>query len=180
MLKIWNFKNTFTNKLIPYSYSYLNNNFISQKQKDFDLCFGKITYSKNTEIISHYISFIDRPSFHSCVTIDENDWIYPFPHGYIPDCKSNVSTNISFKDKYGNLRDVVQETFSINIHKPSPYKINGTYDLTINNKKIAHKIYYEVPMDFRGITLHEFTDDKNSKIFMNKLSYYLNVNNSKE
>jgi hypothetical protein len=180
MLKIWNFKNTFTNKLLPYSYSYLNNNFISQKKKDFSLTFGKVTYSKNTEIINHYISFIDRPHFNSCVTIEENDWVHPFPHGYIPNNVCDISTSVTFKDKYNNLRDTIQERISINLHKPSPYKINGTYHLIINNKKIANNIYYEVPMDFRGTHLYEFADDKQIRIFMNKLSYYLNNSNKQQ
>lgn len=179
MLKTWNFKNTFAYKLFPYSYNYLNNNYISQQRKNFDLCFAKIVYAKNVEIVNHYMSFIDRPGFHSCITIEENNWLEPFPQGYIPDSLSNITTNISFKDKYNNLRDTVEERIDINLHKPSPYKINGTYSLVINKKKICDNDYYEVPMDFRGTDLHHFTSDNQSKKFMNRLSYYLNNTNFK-
>lgn len=174
MLNIWGFKNTFANKLVPHAYSYLKNGYVSQKKKDFSLSFAKTVYAKNTEIINHYISFIDGPFFHSCLTIEENDWLHPFPHGYIPNNFSNVCTNIAFKDRFGNLRDTVEEKISINLHKPSPYKINGNYSLVINNRKIENNVPYEVPMDFRGIRDYQFTDDKQYKIFINKLNYYLN------
>lgn len=173
MLNIWNFKNTFTNKLLPYAHSYLQNGYVSQKKKDFSLSFAKTIYAKNTELINHYISFIDGPFFHSCLTIEENDWLHPFPHGYIPNNFSNISTNIAFKDKYGNLRDNLEEKLTINLHKPSPYKIEGVYSLVVNKKKIVNNVSYEVPMDFRGLTEHQFTNDKQYQIFINRLNYYL-------
>ena len=173
MLKLWNFKNTFTNKLLPYSYSYLNNNYVSQKKKDFNLCYEKTVYSNNTEIINHYISFIDQQNFHSSIEIEENNWKYPFPHGYIPDNSSKICTNISFRDKSGNLTDTIQEHIHINIHKPSPYQINGKYYLCINNNKIVDNISYEIPMDFKEMNLHKFTNHLQFEKFMNKLKYYL-------
>lgn len=173
MLNIWNFKNTFANKLLPHAYNYLNNNYISQKHKDFTLCFAKTIYAKNTEIINHYVSFIDRPSFHSSLIIEENDWKYPFPHGFIPENLSIVCTNICFKDNKNNLRDRVQEKITVYLHKPNPYKINGNYSLSINSEKIVSNMYYEVPMDFRGIDVHKFTHDERPKKLMHKLCYFL-------
>lgn len=173
MLKIWNFKNTFTNKLFPHSYNYLNNNYASQKTKDFNLSFAKTVNLNNTEIINSYRCFVDSQQFHSSIEIEENDWKYPFPHGYIPDNSAKVSTNICFKDKYGNLTDNIQERIHIYIHKPSPYKINGKYYLCINNNKIVDNIYYELPLDYKQINLYKFTNDIQFEKFINKLNYYL-------
>lgn len=172
MLNLWNFRNTFTNKFLPFSYGYLNNNFTAQKTKKFDLTFAKTVHLSNIEIINYYRCFIDRPEFHSCVEIEENDWKYPFPHGYIPNYLSKISTNIAFKDKYGNLTDTIQEKMDIYLHQPSPYKINGKYFISINNK-VINNIEYELPMNFRSTNDHNFTNDIQFEKFMNKINYYL-------
>jgi hypothetical protein len=134
MLRTWTMKNTFISKLLPYSYNYLNNNYISkttfeQKQNtNFNL------FKIDKQISTTFHDNFNLSNFKINVNITEQDHLYPKPYSLISNNFIYSTLHISSKNTN------IIEMYNIKFNFPDDFNATIHYLLLINNdtvKKVA-------------------------------------------